>query len=77
MERKAKIFTSGGSQAVRLPADFRFTESEVFIHRDGDRVILSPKPPSWTEYLVSGARATSDYMKDVDDLPAQQREFQR
>ncbi|MGA7814764.1 antitoxin, partial [Caballeronia sp.] len=31
MSRIAKLFTSGGSQAVRLPAEFRFEGKEVFI----------------------------------------------
>lgn len=47
--KTAKIFTTGRSQAVRLPAEFRFEESEVFVRRDpktGD-VILSRKPDSW------------------------------
>lgn len=47
--RTAKLFTTGRSQAVRLPAEFRFEGSEVFIRRDprtGD-VILSRKPDSW------------------------------
>ena len=45
----AKLFTSGRSQAVRLPKEFRFEGSEVFVRRDprtGD-VILSSKPDSW------------------------------
>jgi antitoxin VapB len=40
----AKIFKNGRSQAVRLPAEFRFEGNEVLIRRDpvtGD-VILSP-----------------------------------
>ena len=44
--RKAKLFQNGGSQAVRLPAEFRFEGDEVYISRDeatGD-VILSPEP---------------------------------
>ncbi|GCA48401.1 antitoxin VapB1 [Sinorhizobium sp. KGO-5] len=47
--KTAKIFASGRSQAVRLPAEFRFEGSEVFVRRDpktGD-VILSRKPDSW------------------------------
>jgi antitoxin VapB len=47
--RTAKIFTTGRSQAVRLPAEFRFEGSEVYVRRDpktGD-VILSRKPDSW------------------------------
>jgi antitoxin VapB len=41
----AKLFKNGRSQAVRLPAEFRFEGDEVIIRRDpvtGD-VILSPR----------------------------------
>ena len=31
---RAKLFTIGGSQAVRLPAEFRFEGDEVEIQRD-------------------------------------------
>ncbi|MGD0226938.1 MAG: AbrB/MazE/SpoVT family DNA-binding domain-containing protein, partial [Terriglobia bacterium] len=49
MRQKAKVFTNGRSQAVRLPAAFRFDTKEVFIDRNprtGD-VILSRKPANW------------------------------
>ena len=39
----AKIFTTGRSQAVRLPKAYRFDTQEVFIERRGDTVILRPK----------------------------------
>ncbi|PZR38303.1 MULTISPECIES: antitoxin [Burkholderiaceae] len=74
MSRVAKLFSSGGSQAVRLPAEFRFIGKEVYISRDGDRIVLSPKPDSWAEYLASGPRATADFMEGVSDLPIQDRE---
>ena len=39
----AKLFANGRSQAVRLPKAFRFEGmTEVFIERDGNRVIFSP-----------------------------------
>ena len=39
----AKLFSNGRSQAVRLPKAFRFEGlTEVFIERDGDRVLLRP-----------------------------------
>ena len=50
---KAKLFTTGGSQAVRLPAEFRFEGGEVDIRRDsvtGD-VVLSKPIASWEEYF--------------------------
>lgn len=39
----AKVFTTGRSQAVRLPKAFRFDTSEVTIERQGNAVILRPK----------------------------------
>jgi len=45
---KAKVFMNGRSQAVRIPAEFRFSASEVYIRRDprnGD-LILSQAPTS-------------------------------
>lgn len=53
MHQTAKIFTTGRSQAVRLPLEFRFDVSEVFIRRDsatGD-VVLSRKPTDWQGLL--------------------------
>jgi antitoxin VapB len=44
VRKKAKLFTHGGSQAVRLPKEFRFDGAEVRIEREGDRVVLSAEP---------------------------------
>jgi antitoxin VapB len=54
MQHRAKLFANGRSQAVRLPAAFRFEGDEVFIRRDeatGD-VILSRKPENWDDVLA-------------------------
>ncbi|MGB2904269.1 MAG: AbrB/MazE/SpoVT family DNA-binding domain-containing protein [Candidatus Dechloromonas phosphoritropha] len=48
--RVAKLFKNGASQAVRLPAEFRFEGEEVFVTRDdatGD-VVLSNRPGAKT-----------------------------
>lgn len=39
--KKASLFMNGRSQAVRLPKEFRFEGTHVFIRRSGDNVILS------------------------------------
>ena len=47
MAKPAKLFASGGSQAVRLPAEFRFVGDVVYVRRHsatGD-VILSSRAP--------------------------------
>ena len=44
MARTAKLFLNGRSQAVRLPADFRFEGREVFIRQDettGDVILFA------------------------------------
>jgi antitoxin VapB len=57
--KTAKLFTNGGSQAVRLPAEFRFDTDEVYVRRDertGD-VILSAQPrSSWAEFMALRAQ---------------------
>lgn len=44
MNRRAKLFRNGGSQAVRLPKECRFPDeqTEVLVRREGRRVILEP-----------------------------------
>jgi len=73
MQRTAKVFMNNRSQAVRLPKEFQFTTSEVFIRKQGDDVILSPRPKDWFAYLASGAVASEEFMEGVEDLPVQER----
>ncbi len=42
--RTAKLFRNNRSQAVYLPAKYRFQGDEVFITKETERVILSAKP---------------------------------
>ena len=55
MSERAKIFTNGGSQAVRLPKSVRFPESqrEVVARRSGKRVILEPADVWSPEFLAA------------------------
>lgn len=66
MDQIAKIFTNGRSQAVRLPAAYRFDTKEVFIRHDpatGD-VILSRRPATWTDFFAAlqGADVPADFL---------------
>ena len=45
MEKRAKLFRNGGSQAVRLPKEFQFEGMEVRIRREGQKVVLEPVGP--------------------------------
>ncbi len=75
MSKTAKLFTTVRSQAVRLPKAFRFEGSEVFIHREGERVILSPKPESWDDFFNATERPSADFMADRVDLEPEKREL--
>jgi len=66
----AKLFTNGGSQAVRLPKDYRFEgEDEVYIKRYGEVVYLFPKEKAWEIFLESLDMFTDDFMVDGRNQP--------
>ncbi|MGI4848564.1 MAG: antitoxin [Janthinobacterium lividum] len=70
MADRAKLFTSGRSQAVRLPLEYRFEGNEVYIRRDlqtGD-VIMSHRPQSWNGFfeLVKATDTPADFMSQED-----------
>ena len=75
MRRTAKIFMTNRSQAVRLPKDFQFETKEVYIRREGNDVILSPRPTDWGTYFESRVVASPGFMQNVEDLPLQERAF--
>ena len=55
MTARAKLFTHGGSQAVRLPKAFRFEGTEVSVRKDGEAVILEPvaaRRETWEELIA-------------------------
>lgn len=57
MTATAKLFTHGGSQAVRLPKEFRFEGSEVHVRRVGNEVVLSPVPPLDAQQMIDALLA--------------------
>ena len=70
----AKVFTNGGSQAVRLPKNCRFKEDEVIVNKVGNIVMLIPKDDPWKAMFDSLDLFTDDFLANgVDDLPLQER----
>ena len=84
MAKTVKLFKNGRSQAVRLPAEFRFEGKEVFIRKDektGD-VILSRRPESWEEFfrlrdeaMRADPRAFEEFLAERKDEAPQKREL--
>jgi antitoxin VapB len=64
----AKVFTTGRSQAVRLPKAFRFDTDEVTIEKVGNAVVLRPKQTHdewWAqmEAAMDGLRGQIDFIE--------------
>lgn len=69
----AKVFTTGRSQAVRLPKAYRFNTKEVTIERQGDAVVLRPKleADAWwaqMEAILAGFEGMEPVERDQSPL---------
>lgn len=73
----AKLFMNGRSQAVRLPKEFRFEGmTEVYIEREGDRVVLSAgQRPSIERLIKSLGKFESFPEREQPAAPDARRSF--
>lgn len=72
MSKQARLFTHGGSQAVRLPAEFRFTDVDaVFVRRNaaGEVVLSRQAPRPYAEFMAE--RDALGPLPDAFLLPAE------
>ena len=71
----AKIFNNGGSQAVRLPKEYRFEDKEVLVNKIGNIVLLIPKDERAVTGIINSLDMfTEDFMENRQDLPLEERE---
>ena len=68
----AKLFTHGGSQAVRLPREFRFEGTEVHVRRMGNEVVLSAQPPADLQAMLDALDDFEPGVRLEREQPAQQ-----
>lgn len=70
----AKLFTHGGSQAVRLPKEFRFEGTEVHVRRVGNEVVLSAQVPAGAQAMIEALSAFEPGVQlQREQPPAQER----
>lgn len=74
-QQTAKIFLNGRSQAVRLPKEFRFDTSEVYIRKVGNEVVISEKKPTWKEFFQRKSSFGEDFLAERDNDFPQDREL--
>jgi antitoxin VapB len=70
----AKLFQNGKSQAVRLPKEYRFHGSKVYIKRIGNAVILIPETDSWQAMMDSLPLFSDDFMAERSQPAVEARE---
>ena len=73
----ARIGWNNRSQTVTMPLEYRFPESvrEVYIRREGESVVLTPRPTDWSGFFASGVTVSADFMAEGERLPIQERTF--
>lgn len=70
----AKIFQNGKSQAIRLPKEYRFRGTQVYVKRVGNAVVLIPEHDSWQTLLDSLELFSDDFMAERQQPAAQTRD---
>jgi len=60
----AKLFINGQSQAIRLPKEYRFSGTEVYINRIDDAIILYPKKSAWHLFQKSLDKFSDDFLNE-------------
>lgn len=78
----AKLFMSGRSQAIRLPARLRLQASEVVIERIGSGLWVQPQAQpaadmgAWLQqFYASTEPLPADFLADRQDAPPQERDW--
>jgi antitoxin VapB len=70
----AKIVQNGKSQAIRLPKEYRFPGTKVYLKRMGNAVVLLPEQDSWQALINSLELFSHDFMTERSQPPIQSRE---
>ena len=71
--KTAKLFQNGRSQAVRLPKEYRFTGSHVFVKRMGSAVVLLPEMDTWDVLFEACEEFSEDFMAERNQPEIQTR----
>lgn len=72
--RQAKLFQNGGSQAIRLPKEFRFEGSRVFVKKTGEGVLILPYQEPWEALFDSLEQFSDNFMTQREQPEEQERE---
>ncbi|MSP11476.1 MAG: antitoxin [Chloroflexi bacterium] len=69
----AKLFRNGKSQAIRLPKEYRFSGTKVYLKKIGNAVVLIPEQDSWQTLLDSLDLFSDDFLEQREQPDIQDR----
>ena len=74
-QKDSTVFTSGNSQAIRIPKDFQFKTKQVTVIQRGEDLIIMPKYSDWAEIMANLPPLTQQEAQELDQamLTAKQR----
>ena len=59
-----KTFMSGRSQAIRIPKEYQFEDTEVIINRVGDSLVITPKSSLKESFYAGLSMLSDDFLAD-------------
>jgi antitoxin VapB len=75
MRRPVALFRNGRNQAIRIPKEFEMDASQATMHREGDRLIITPiKPRSLLDVVATWKPLPDLTHFEPEDAPAQVRD---
>jgi antitoxin VapB len=76
MRAVTKLFLSNRSQAVRIPAHLRFSDSvkEVEVRACGQERIITPLGRSWDSFFQAGPTVPDDFLEERASQGQDERE---
>ncbi len=73
-ERTARLFYNRNNQSVRFPKGFEIDADEVVIRKQGNGLLIKPKPRLWDDYFEKSHCLSDDFPDQIDDEYPQGRE---
>ena len=73
-ERHVSLFRNGRNQAVRIPREFEMEGTEVLMHKEGDRLVLTPIRKNRLLDLLASWEPLDESLPEVEDTQPQTRD---
>jgi antitoxin VapB len=68
-ERHVRVFRNGRNQAVRIPKEFELSSNEVVMHKEGARLIITPKRPKSLLAVLGRLKPLKEDFPQIEDKP--------